>query len=75
MPYLLSDVYVIDNTEKVINFAGVVTPRKFLSNLIVSPGATASIVNKKLEPRTDGFMKYDDRVKVTKGDVVNVLLH
>lgn len=68
MPYVLSNEYVVDQEAKVVHFVPSYTVRAFLSNVIVSPGATIKVVNKLGQTRVDGNMAFDDRLVVTSED-------
>jgi hypothetical protein len=66
-PFVLSNVYVVNQDNKEINFVDEVSINTFLSNLIAGPGCTMKVVNKTFIDREKGTLKWDDRLVVSNG--------
>ena len=76
MPYVLSQVYSVDQENKIINYVSSVSVDAFLAGLSPSPGATIRVVNDYGKVREVGQVAYRDRLLVTKGAVsVSYLIH
>ncbi len=74
--FVTSDVYNVIQKEVLIEFV----PRgtnveSFLSNLVVSSGATMQLVNKMGQPRLDGSVADDDKVIVTARDGIHTRVY
>jgi len=67
-PYILSDVYVVNQSLKMINYIGSTTVSVFLHNIKAAPGCSVKVVNKMNQPRTTGIVQFDDKLIVTAED-------
>jgi len=67
--FILSDVYPVSQSEKLIEYvpAGI-NFDQFLNNIIPSYGSTLTLYDKKGIERTTGEIKADDKVLVTSAD-------
>ena len=75
VPFAISDVYDVDQDGKYINYVGMTTVAKFLSNVVASPGATLKVLNKMGQERELGWMSYDHRLLVTSADGTKTVLY
>ena len=61
-PVLLSEVYSIDNTSKIINYVELTSVSYLLSNLKTPVGYKVKVINFKRQDRADGTIYPDDMV-------------
>jgi hypothetical protein len=64
-PMLISDEFVVDQDLKVVNHVYVMNVAQFLSRVKVTPGADVVVKSKDGTTRTDGEIRYDDKVVVS----------
>ncbi len=67
--FVMSDVYVVDQSKNLIEFVPRGTyAQSLLSNLFPATGATMKVVDKLGQERTEGGLYEDDKVVVTSAD-------
>ncbi len=63
-PFVISDVFSVNEPGKTIDNAIVTSVSAFLANLKTAPGFKIKVVNKLDQDRKDGTLRYDDKVVV-----------
>ena len=67
-PYVLSNTYMVDQTQKEVNFVtGPISTTAFLSKMVPAPGCTIKIINKAGFERGHSELSHDDRLIVSNG--------
>ena len=65
-PYIVSNVYVVDDVNKEIqNVSGAFSVKTFLQQISAAPGCTLKVINSNGEERAQGDLKHNDRVIVS----------